>query len=86
MRASCFDTDFIPQIKLTAPPLIHCFNIVKSPTNNIFFTLSGKFVILNFFSSRIKTSKKFGGLLDKIVTVSVHKSVEISGNHPCCRV
>ena len=25
MRTSCFDTDFVSQIKLTKHPLIHCF-------------------------------------------------------------
>ena len=30
MRTSCFDSDFASQMKLTKPPLIHCFGYMTS--------------------------------------------------------
>ena len=38
IRASCFNTDFISQMKLTMFPLIYRFDIMKSP-KKFFFTL-----------------------------------------------
>ena len=32
MRASCFDTDFASQMKLTKLPLIHCFDLGYNKT------------------------------------------------------
>ena len=36
MSTSCFDTDFVSQIKLTKLPLIHCFVtlVIKAHTEN----------------------------------------------------
>ena len=31
IRRSCFDTDFVVQIKLTKLPLIHCFAFSRNP-------------------------------------------------------
>ena len=39
MRTSCFDTDFISQMKMTTIPLIHCFVTHTSKMASFEFTL-----------------------------------------------
>ena len=40
MRASCFDTNFVSQIKLTTRPLIHCFGHVRAEKGHFVKTLN----------------------------------------------
>ena len=53
MRTSCFDSDFALQMKLTKPPLIHCF---ASPSQK-------KAIFKMAFTMGVTISKKIPSLL-----------------------
>ena len=67
MRTSCFDTDFVSQMKLTALPLIYCFDDAKQICQNL---------MNNLFPLPYILDRKFHMNCSDVLTESARGEVE----------